>query len=278
MKLKRRRLLRVAILPSLFTIGNLLCGFGALTSAINGNFLLSAWLILIGLAIFDALDGMIARATKTISPFGAQLDSLADVVSFGIAPAFLSYTIINQSNSHLISDRFTFFICAFYVACAALRLARFNIEHPAHEFDLHLYFNGLPTPAAACLVCTLIIFNYEVSSNDFYRFLPNRLIPVILPFAIIVLATLMVSRIRYVHIINRTAQTKHPFIRLAEIILISLMIAFQHEITLVLIFLLYVLSGPVSYVYYKLYSSSRYKYTTETAVNKLDQPVEGKPR
>lgn len=253
MKLKRKRLIRVALLPPLFTIGNLLCGFGSLTFAIKNNFLQGAWLILLALVVFDGLDGLIARATKSVSRFGAQLDSLADIVSFGVAPGFLSYEIIHQSSAHLISYKFTFLICAFYVACSALRLARFNVESTS-EFAVHHHFTGLPTPAAAGFVASMIILNYEFADAVLSRF-----VPIALPFTVLILSILMVSRLNYVHLLNKVTQTKHPFIRLAEIILIGLMVAFYPEQGLFAVFLIYVLSTPVVTIYLKLFPSAKPK-------------------
>lgn len=251
MKLKRKRLIRVALLPPLFTIGNLLCGFGSLTFAVKNNFTQGAWLILLALVVFDGLDGMIARATKSVSRFGAQLDSLADIVSFGVAPGFLSYQIIHQSNAHLISYKFTFLICAFYVACSALRLARYNVESTS-DFAVHHHFTGLPTPGAAGLVASTIILNTELINTRL-----STLIPIALPFAVLILAILMVSRLNYVHLLNKITQTKHPFIRLAEIILIGLIVVFFPEQGLFAAFLIYVLSTPVVAIYLKLFPSAK---------------------
>lgn len=253
MKVKRKQLIRVALLPPLFTIGNLLCGFGSLTFAIKNNFLQGAWLILLAMVIFDGLDGLIARATKSVSNFGAQLDSLADVVSFGVAPGFLAYEMIHQNNAHLISYKFTFLICAFYVACSALRLARYNVESTS-EFSAHHHFTGLPTPGAAGFIASMIILNYEITDPVL-----SKIVPIVLPFVILILAILMVSRLNYVHLLNRVTQTKHPFIRLAEIILIGLMVAFYPEQGLFIIFLIYILSTPIVALYLKIFRSAKPK-------------------
>lgn len=272
MKLKPKRLRQVAILPSLFTLGNLLCGFGALTFAIKENFVPAAWLILLAIAVFDGLDGLIARATKSVTKFGAQLDSLADIVSFGIAPAFLSYTIIHQSQKHLISYRFTFLICAFYVVCAALRLARFNVED-SHDFSPHQHFAGLPTPGAAGMIATIIIFQNELSTQ--YIAYIGKITPLILPVATLLLAFLMVSRLRYIHLFNRVIQSKHPFIRLVEISLVLLLVVFHPEVTLFFGFLLYILSGPI--LAFISYISAGVKIKAATASREGKDPLPKRP-
>jgi CDP-diacylglycerol--serine O-phosphatidyltransferase len=246
-KPKRKRLVEVSVLPSLFTIGNLLCGFGAITFTQKGNFVFAAWLILLGLVVFDGLDGLVARATKSVTRFGAQLDSLADVVTFGVAPAFLAYQLIHQNNSHLISPKFTFLICAFYLACAALRLARFNVEQ-APETEDHNYFNGLPSPGAAGLVASIIIFNKELMEKG-----DHRTLTLILPGMTLLLAILMISRLHYIHFLNRIIHSKHPFIRLVEIVLIVMLVAHSPEATLFFAFLFYILSAPLTAAYTKLF-------------------------
>lgn len=258
MKLKSKRLRRVAILPALFTLGNLLCGFGALTYAIRDHYLQAAWLILLAMAVFDSLDGLVARATKSVSNFGAHLDSLADMVSFGIAPAFLSYSLIHKSNSHLISYKFTFLICAFYVVCVALRLARYNVE-TAEDFTPHQFFAGLPSPGAAAMISSIIIIHKEFGASSKYGTFFNDVIPVILPVATLILAFLMVSRLRYAHLLNKIIKSKHNFIRLVEIMLCVLLVIFQPEATLFVGFLIYTMSGLVWYFISPLFPKYRVK-------------------
>jgi CDP-diacylglycerol--serine O-phosphatidyltransferase len=161
--------------------------------------------------------------------------------------------MIHQSNAHLISYKFTFLICAFYVACSALRLARYNVESTS-EFSAHHHFTGLPTPGAAGFIASMIILNYEFTDTVL-----SRLVPIALPFAVLILAVLMVSRLNYVHLLNRVTQTKHPFIRLAEIILIGLIVAFFPEKGLFVAFLIYILSTPVATLYFKLFPSTKPK-------------------
>ena len=140
-----------AVLPTMLTLGNAACGFGAITFAAKWSggdpalsLFIASCLIFLSM-VFDALDGSAARLTKQTSEFGAQLDSLCDAISFGAAPAFLMLQF-SQSRD-LLHLRLLWWIAALYVACAVLRLARFNVE--TDEDDAHDSFSGLPSPAAA---------------------------------------------------------------------------------------------------------------------------------
>ena len=148
----------ISVFPTLLTLGNLICGFFAIVVAaridkpdalVNSNLLLdtrnlmlSGCLIFLAM-VFDGLDGYVARLARTTSDFGAQLDSLCDVVSFGVAPGFLLVKLCPQFT--YMHDQAVWIIAAAFAACAALRLARFNVE--TSDEDDHLYFSGLPSPA-----------------------------------------------------------------------------------------------------------------------------------
>ncbi len=156
-----------AILPTMFTLGNLVCGFFAIVIASRvqtplvpegnpaadpANCFYSAWLIILAM-VFDALDGYVARLAKAASEFGAELDSLCDMVSFGIAPAFLLVKMCPQFS--FFHKQAIWVIAGSYAACAALRLARFNVE--TSDEDDHMAFHGLPSPAAAASVAGFAI-------------------------------------------------------------------------------------------------------------------------
>jgi len=152
----------IYILPNLFTLMNLFFGFYSVVCAINSQFKTAAVAIMIA-AVFDALDGKIARATHTLSRFGAEFDSLADLVSFGMAPAFLMYLWILKPMGRLG------WLAAFlFVACGALRLARFNTNLDQSSDG---YFVGLPIPAAAGMNAVIVLFTvdmgFETSINHF---------------------------------------------------------------------------------------------------------------
>lgn len=148
----------VVVVPSAFTLGNLFFGFWAIVSAYNGNFVWAGWSIVFA-GILDMVDGRIARLSKTGSRFGAELDSLVDLTSFGVAPALLIYF-----QEFSTAGRFAWLICYFYVVTAALRLARFNVMALQGDKSSR-WFTGLPSPTAGM---TLAVY-YAFSGTDWYK-------------------------------------------------------------------------------------------------------------
>jgi CDP-diacylglycerol--serine O-phosphatidyltransferase len=177
----RRRAL--ATLPSLFTLGNMLCGFAAILVSIRGEYTLAT--VLIGLSVlFDITDGAVARLVGAVTPFGLQFDSLADLVSFGLAPALVAFTLFSQGRDQF--DPLGWIACFLWVACAAIRLARFNttIDPTADK----RYFIGMPSPGAAGVVlASVFAFGDQMEGRDRLWVLLIVAVP----------ALLMVSRIRY---------------------------------------------------------------------------------
>jgi CDP-diacylglycerol--serine O-phosphatidyltransferase len=177
----RRRAL--ATLPSLFTLANMFCGFLAILVSIRGQYTLAA--VLIGLSvIFDIVDGAVARLVGAVTPFGLQFDSLADLVSFGLAPALLAFTLFSQGKDEW--DPLGWVVCFLWVACAAIRLARFNttIDPTADK----RYFIGLPSPGAAGVVlASVFAFGDSMQGRDRLWVLLVVLVP----------ALLMVTNIRF---------------------------------------------------------------------------------
>ncbi|MCU1499933.1 MAG: CDP-diacylglycerol--serine O-phosphatidyltransferase [Acidimicrobiales bacterium] len=170
----------LAMLPSAFTLANMLCGFSSLRAAQSGNFDLAA--ILIGIAVFcDIFDGAVARAVRAITPFGLQFDSLADLISFGVAPAFLLYSWSLHDLGLL-----GWALACFWLACAAFRLGRFNVT--IDPLSDKKYFIGLPSPGAAGVVIASV-FAYD---GDFYGW--HRAGPVLVTM---VPAILMASSFRF---------------------------------------------------------------------------------
>jgi CDP-diacylglycerol--serine O-phosphatidyltransferase len=147
----------VVVIPSAFTIGNLFFGFWSIIQAFSGNFRQAGWFIVFA-GILDSLDGRLARRMGTGSRFGAELDSLVDIVSFGVAPALLIYFL-----EFATAGRFGWIVCFLYVVAAALRLARFNVL--AHGKPTPGWFVGLPSPAAATTLATY----YAFSQTELYR-------------------------------------------------------------------------------------------------------------
>ncbi len=177
----RRRAL--ATLPSLFTLGNMFCGFAAILVSIRGQYTLAA--VLIGLSVlFDITDGAVARLVKAVSSFGLQFDSLADLVSFGLAPALLAFTLFSEGRDEW--DPLGWVVCFLWVACAAIRLARFNttIDPTADK----RYFTGMPSPGAAGVVlASVFAFGEQMQGRDRLWVLLIVAVP----------ALLMVSTVRF---------------------------------------------------------------------------------
>jgi CDP-diacylglycerol--serine O-phosphatidyltransferase len=177
----------VVVMPSAFTLGNLFFGFWAIVSAFNGNFRWAGWFIVFA-GILDMLDGRVARLSGTGTRFGAELDSLVDVISFGVAPALLMY-FLDFSNA----GRFAWILCYIYVVAVALRLARFNVLSAGKPSSG--WFTGLPSPAAGM---TLAVY-YPFSQTNWYRAslayldLQHEGLVVLM----LLLAVLMVSNVKY---------------------------------------------------------------------------------
>ncbi len=240
-----RRLRSVALLPALITLGNGVCGMTAilrigmgLASHETRHFTTAAWLILAAM-IFDALDGFVARLTKTTSGFGAQLDSLCDLLTFGVAPGFLVFAasreILNLSSAW---ERPVQAVCVLYAMCALIRLARFTVETTADESS-HREFAGLPSPAAAGVVASAVLP---------FRMLPpiaGEIITSALPFLALAAGILMVSRIRYAHVINRLLRGRRPFVTLIEVALVAVLVVIFREFAFFLAFFLYAAVGPL---------------------------------
>lgn len=177
----------VVVMPSAFTLGNLFFGFWAIVSAFNGNFRWAAWFIVFA-GILDMLDGRVARLSGTGTRFGAELDSLVDVISFGVAPALLTYFLDFSS-----AGRFSWILCYIYVTAVALRLARFNVLAAGKPSTG--WFTGMPSPAAGM---TLAVY-YPFSQTNWYRAsvayldLQHEGLVVLM----LLLAVLMVSNVKY---------------------------------------------------------------------------------
>jgi CDP-diacylglycerol--serine O-phosphatidyltransferase len=236
----------ISVFPTLLTLGNLICGFFAIVVAarivkpdiatINlqlfedaENLMISGWLIFLAM-VFDGLDGYVARLARTTSDFGAELDSLCDVVSFGIAPAFLMVKMCPQFT--LGHDRTVWIIAAAYAACAALRLARFNVE--TSDDDEHLHFSGLPSPAAAAVIAGFAIMFYKLRQDLGVGPLKtvDTCLEYVLPFFGLLLALLMVSRIRYPHVTNRVLRGQRSFGHVVAVVFffVALMVARSYAI------------------------------------------------
>lgn len=262
---KNGRLRRgVYVLPSLFTVGTLVCGYFAILSTLKGTQMLAAGIgatlslvafdnaaKAIGWAIlFDGLDGRIARLTNSSSNFGREFDSLADVITFGVAPAFLAYAwgiraleevYGTQALQHL---RQIGWIATFaFVICGAARLARFNIDSPKATSDRR-YFVGLPIPASAGVIAALVHW-WKDPVNDW-------VFGVVWLAVVAVLAFLMVSRVRYYSFKALDLRRRRPYVAIIIIGLIVWAIWAFSEQVLLTIALTYALSGPIERLTSKL--------------------------
>jgi CDP-diacylglycerol--serine O-phosphatidyltransferase len=276
-----KRIRTVAVLPTLFTLANLVCGFFAIavasrvgapsanpsppaaevaannpvaqnhrlsefyTNDPTPDIMLSGWLIFLAM-IFDALDGHVARLVKMSSDFGAQLDSLCDLVTFGVAPAFLVVKMCPD---------FTFFhreamwiIAAAFAACAAMRLARFTVE--TDEDDDHLNFIGLPSPAAAGSIAGFAILFYTLRVQGGHLPFAEQAdwyLRRVLPIFTLILSALMVSRIPYPHVMNQLLSGQRSLGHIVALLFSAVVIIAVQGYSIPIICAVFVLGPPLRY-------------------------------
>ena len=224
----KRLAIYIYILPNLMTTGNLFCGFFAIIQAIHGNFLNAAYAIVTA-AIFDQLDGRLARLTRSTSKFGAEYDSLCDLVSFGAAPGVMLYLWALQP-----FNRLGWVACFLFVACGALRLARFNVQ--AHVVEKN-YFQGLPIPMAAGIVASSILAFSELQLES----MGNKGLLAMT----IMLALVMVSNFRYRSFKDLDLKERLPFRYLILGVGVLVVVALWPEVMLFVLFLTYAVLGAV---------------------------------
>lgn len=218
----------IYLLPNLLTTAGLFSGFFAVISSMQGRFEAAAIAIFVAM-IFDGLDGRVARMTNTQSAFGAEYDSMADMVSFGIAPAVVAY---NWGLTEM--GKFGWLASFIFVAGAALRLARFNTQVGVAD---KRYFQGLASPAAAAIVAGMVWSGVEQDIS-------GRNISIIVGLITIACGLLMVSNFRYSSFKEVDWSGKVPFMALLLIVLAFIVIAYSPAELLFLIFLGYAASGP----------------------------------
>jgi len=275
----------IAVLPTLFTLGNLVCGFFAivvlsriekpLTPEIapaprielklqaakeligsddpTHNLMLAGALILLAM-LFDAIDGQVARITRLTSDFGAQLDSLCDLVSFGLAPAILLVKMCPMfTNLH---GEAIWTVAALFACCAALRLARFNVETDTE--DDHTVFAGLPTPAAAAAIASFAILSYSLRNEhavltheNFVMY--DRWMQRLLPMYSVVIALLMVSRVPYPHPLTQFVRGQRSFAQVVAIVFALMAILIVRNYAIPLLCLLFVCIPPLRFAWDSLW-------------------------
>jgi CDP-diacylglycerol--serine O-phosphatidyltransferase len=227
---------KIYFLPNLMTAGNLACGFFALTWIFKGETQKAIWLILLAF-VFDFLDGRLARWSKRQSQFGREFDSLADIVSFGVAPAFLVYEIVLSQ-----FKRSGWIVAAIYVICGGIRLARFNILSTRPSASDGREFIGFPIPSAAALVVSVTMFMLWLAGHE------RELGPVarwVLPALIVLLSGLMVSNVRYPTFKYIDWTLQRGVAVFAALVVVGLLLVSFFEVTLAVLFVAYMLYGLV---------------------------------
>jgi CDP-diacylglycerol---serine O-phosphatidyltransferase len=261
------RLKTIALLPSMITLINGICGFTAIGLMSRGpNYYAAAAYLIFYAMIADMLDGRVARMSKTTSSFGGQLDSLCDVISFGAAPAFLMLNLLLHHHRQLVGsaelffgdffERFIWLAAISYLSCTAVRLARFNVENEEDETS-HMSFSGLPSPASAGVIAALVLYGEfllhdKAASTALFQIL-HQAILYILPFVTFACAYLMVSRMRYPHLFNRIFRGRKPLTYLYFAIFVAGMLFLCGlPLSLVLTFSFFALSGPARWLWLKV--------------------------
>ena len=268
---RRRRIPPLAAMPVLVTLGNLIAGFAAIHYAAKpidssgpwgwSSLTVAGALVFVGLFL-DAIDGSIARLTDSASDIGGQLDSLADLVTFGVAPAFMMLRLVStyvgpEGASTILGPeadnslaKLLWGAAAVYVCCTALRLARFNVEMPSATVEDHLVFRGLPSPGAAGTVASLIVLHQHwlagttgVAADVSPAF--ARWTSFGIPLVTLLCAVAMVSSLPYVHVINRYVRGRRSFAYVARLVIPLVFALWWFQEILALAFTVYAFSSPV---------------------------------
>jgi CDP-diacylglycerol--serine O-phosphatidyltransferase len=234
----------IYILPNLFTSASLFSGFYSIIASFKELFVPASIAILFAV-VFDGLDGRIARLTNTTSKFGAEYDSLADVIAFGIAPSLLAYCWAMS-----IYGKWGWIVAFLFVLCGALRLARYNIQIGIIESSV---FNGLPIPAAAAVVATTVLF----FSSD-YVGVEGKFHNIFIMVFVIILSLLMVSSIKYYSFKDMKLLVRKPFTIFFWLVVLSIIIVAEPELMFFVLILGYALSGPIWWVV-KLFRKTKEK-------------------
>ena len=227
-ELRERRHQGIFLLPSLLTTGNLFCGFFAMLLTVEGRFTEASLAIFVAM-VMDMLDGRVARLMKATSRFGVEYDSLADVISFGVAPAFLLYSFALRD-----LGRPAWFAAFLFVICGALRLARFNVITGTGD---KRFFVGLPIPAAAAAAGSVVVLLHGEELTRWTR--------VAVAVGTYLVALLMVSTFPYWSFKEVNWARRRPVQTLLIVVLAVMIVATKHEVFLFLVFMGYALSGPV---------------------------------
>ena len=245
------------LLPGLFTTGNLFFGFYAIIHALLGEPNSAAWGVVLA-AIFDTLDGRVARLAHATSKFGAEYDSLADVVAFGVAPAVLAFA----AGDLRLLGRPGWMMMFVYTVCAALRLARFNV-HPSRYKGR---FEGLPSPAAALMVAATVWFTDFVHQH-FVRF---RFPEVVVAIGVVGVGLLMVSTFPYRSF--KELDLRHSYGTLVFVVIALVLVALEPKVTLFGIIAAYVVSGPSEWIWRRKYGRPLEELPQPSAKDAIHEP------
>jgi CDP-diacylglycerol--serine O-phosphatidyltransferase len=252
---------KVAILPTLCTLANGMCGVTAMmcmtrigpaaqwTHDANQDTAsyVGGWLLFLAM-LFDVLDGYLARRAKQSSQFGAELDSLCDAVSFGAAPAIMLVQL-GASVQLGVARNLFYGISLFFVCCTILRLARFNVTTTVDPKS-HRYFQGLPSPAAAGCIASLVILRNNFTDLQWLdAATADAVLAWAAPLAGMSVALLMVSKVKYVHMVNRVLHRRKHFNKLVQVVGLVLMVIMFRELALGFCFWGYALYGPLGYLW-----------------------------
>ena len=247
-----------------------MCGFGAMYVAalVDDSTTYRDWLtqwwahqgfvyavyLLFAAMIFDALDGRLARFARHTTDFGGQLDSLADVISFGAAPAFITLQLFHTEfpNLPVAVSRPIWAIGALYFCCAAIRLARFNVSNE-HGEQHHFSFLGLPSPGAAAAVVGVVLIQQDLTHLGYkWSAMTARVVTYLVPLVVIGAGLLMISAIRYPHLVNRYLRGRRSVGRLVGVLAVLMIVLFQHRYAFGVASVLYALYGPLTLAYLRL--------------------------
>lgn len=253
---------KIAVLPTLLTLGNGICGFVAITfvskilptepaETNDLNFAWAGWFILFAM-VFDMLDGYVARLSKSASDFGGELDSLCDVVSFGVTPAFLLLKLGPGWEPNAFLHQVLAGIAALYFACTALRLARFNVANDVDPSS-HKRFRGLPSPGAAGCVAALAILRGEFVRTWFpvqldpesARAFVERAVEIAAPVIALSAALLMVSNVPYPHVTGKIFRGKRQIGHLIQVMLAIFILLMFRSLAPLLVFWIYAFLFPL---------------------------------
>ena len=241
----------IYLLPNLITLSSMFAGFYSIVASFNSDYERAAWAILVA-SVFDVLDGWVARMTHTATRFGIEIDSLSDAISFGVAPGVLVYSWSLQS-----FGKIGWLAAFFLVACAALRLARFNVQMGSEEKK---HFTGLPSPAAALMIATTVLAYQEVidklNALKFTRLSDMISLDYWVLALTFVVAGLMVSNITYHGIKEANLKERRPFGLLVGIVAFLGIVAYHPALVLFLISLAYVVLG-IGEALFKLVNSRK---------------------